>query len=45
MLRSVKIPIGNNDLWDYRGVGVKWTMVTAIKYISGNSRLLSPFII
>ena len=45
MLSSVKVLIGKDDLRDYRGVGVKQIIVTAIKYISADSRLLLPLII
>ena len=45
MLGSVKVLIGKNDLRDYRGAGVKRTMVTAIEYISGDGRSLLPLII
>ena len=45
MLSSVKVLISKDDLYNYRGAGVKRIMVTAIKCISANSRLLLPLII
>jgi hypothetical protein len=45
MLGSVKVLIGKDDLRDYRGAGIKRTMVTAIKCISANGRSLLPIII
>jgi hypothetical protein len=38
MLSSLKVLVGKDDLRSYRGVGVKQTIVTVIKYISTNSR-------
>jgi hypothetical protein len=45
MLGSIKVLIGKDDLQDYRGAGVKRTMVTAIECISADGRLLLPLII
>ena len=45
ILSSVKVLIGKDDLRDYRGIGVKRTIVTAIKYISVDGRSLLPLII
>ena len=45
MLGSVKVLIGKNDLRDYRGAGVKRTMVTTIECISGDGSSLLPLII
>jgi hypothetical protein len=45
MLGSVKVLISKDDLRDYRGAGVKRTMVTAIECISANGRSLLPMII
>lgn len=45
MLGSVKILVGKDDLRDYRGAGVKRTMVTAIECVSANGRSLLPLII
>ena len=45
MLGSVKVLVGKNDLRNYRGAGVKRTMVTAIEYISSDGRCLPPLII
>jgi hypothetical protein len=36
ILGSVKVLISKNNLRDYRGVGVKRTMVTIIKYVSAD---------
>jgi hypothetical protein len=44
-LGSVKVLVGKDDLRDYRGTGVKRTMVTAIECISADGRLLLPLII
>ena len=45
MLGSVKVLISKDDPRDYRGAGVKRTMVTAIECISANGRSLLPMII
>ena len=45
MLGSIKVLISKDDPRDYRGVGVKRTIVTAIECISANSRSLLPMII
>ena len=45
MLGSVKVLISKDDQRDYRGVGVKRTMVTAIECISADGRSLLPLII
>ena len=45
MLGSIKVLVGKDDVRDYRGARVKRTMVTTIKYISGDSRYLNPMII
>jgi hypothetical protein len=39
-LSSVKVLVGRDDLRDYRGAGVKHTIVTAIECISADSRSL-----
>jgi hypothetical protein len=44
-LGSVKVLVGKDDPRDYRGAGVKRTMVTAIECISANGRSLLPMII
>jgi hypothetical protein len=44
-LGSVKVLIGKDDLRDYRGAGVKRTMVTAIECISADAKSLLPLII
>jgi len=45
LLGSVKVLVGKDDLRDYRGAGVKRTMVTAIECISADGRSLLPLII
>ena len=45
MLNSVKVLVGKDDPRDYRGAGVKRTMVTAIECVSGNGRSLLLMII
>lgn len=45
MLGSVKVLLGKDDPRDYRGAGVKRTMVTAIECISVNGRSLLSMII
>ena len=45
MLGSVKVLVGKDDIRDYRGAGVKRTMVTAIKCISADGRSLLPLVI
>ena len=45
MLGSVKVLVGKDDLRDYRGVGVKRTMVPAIECVSANGWSLLPLII
>ena len=45
ILGSVKVLAGGDDPRDYRGAGVKRTMVTAIKCISANGRSLLPMLI
>jgi hypothetical protein len=45
MLGSVKVLVSKDDPRDYRGAGVKRTMVTAIECISANGRSLLPMII
>jgi hypothetical protein len=45
MLSCVKVLVGKDDLRDYRGAGVKQTIVTAIECISADSRALLPLII
>ena len=45
MLSSVKVLVGKDNLQDYRGIGVKQTIVTTIKCISADSRLLLLLII
>ena len=45
MLSSVKVLVGKDNLQDYKGTGVKQTIVTAIKCISADSRSLLPLII
>jgi DDE superfamily endonuclease len=45
MLSSLKVLVGKNDLRNYRGAGVKRTMVTAIECISADGRFLPSLII
>lgn len=45
ILGSVKIVVNKDDPRDYRGAGVKRTMVTAIECISANDKSLLPMII
>jgi hypothetical protein len=45
MLGSVKVLLNKDDPRDYRGAGVKRTIVIAIEYISINSRSLLLIII
>jgi len=45
MLGSIKVLISKDDPRDYRGAGVKRTIVTTIKYISVNGKSLLLIII
>jgi DDE superfamily endonuclease len=45
MLGSIQVLLSKDDPRDYRGAGVKRTMVTAIECISANGRSLLPMII
>ncbi len=45
MLGSIQVLMSKDDPRDYRGAGVKRTMVTAIECISANGRSLLPMII
>ena len=45
MLSSVEVLVSTNDSRNYRGAGVKRTMVTAIECISADGRSLPPLII
>ena len=45
ILGSVKVLVGKNNMRDYRGARLKRTIVTAIKYISGDSRYLNSIVI
>ncbi|TVY73350.1 hypothetical protein LSUE1_G007226 [Lachnellula suecica] len=45
MLGSVKVLVNKNNLRDYKGTGVKRTMITTIECISANDRSLLPMII
>ena len=44
-LGSIKVFVRKKDPQDYRGIGVKRTLVTAIEYISANGKSLSLMII
>jgi hypothetical protein len=45
MLGSIKVLVGKDDRRDYRGVGVKRTMVTTIECVSASGEYLNPMII
>jgi len=45
ILNSLKVLVDNNELRNYRGAGVKRTLITAIKYVSIDGRCLYPLII
>ena len=45
VLNSLKVLVGKDELRDYRGVGVKRTLITAIECISADGRYLHPLII
>jgi len=45
ILSSIKVLISKDDPRDYRGAGIKRTIVTVIKYVSANSRSLLLIII
>jgi hypothetical protein len=45
MLNSVTVLLGKHDEHDYRGAGVKRTMVTAVECISASGECLKPMII
>jgi hypothetical protein len=45
MLSSIKVLVGKNDVRNYRGAGVRRSMVTAIECISADGRSLDPMII
>lgn len=45
MLNSIKVLVRKEDLRDYRSIIVKRKSITAIEYISVDSRVLSPMII
>jgi hypothetical protein len=45
MLNSVKVLVGKNDARNYRGAGVRRSMVTAIECISADGWSLDPMII
>ena len=45
MLGSVKVLVGKDDLRDYRGAGVKRTMIIVIECISADGKSLLPLII
>jgi hypothetical protein len=45
MLGSIKVFLSKNNSRDYKGAGVKRTIVIAIKYISISGRFLLPMII
>ena len=45
MLSSIKVLLSKDNLRNYRGAGVKRTIVTAIECVSANSRPLLPLVI
>ena len=45
MLGSVRVLVGRDDRRNYRGAGVKRTMVTAVECVSADGRALLPLII
>jgi hypothetical protein len=45
MLSSIKVLISKDDPRDYRGAGVKYIIVTIIKYVSADGRSLLLIII
>jgi hypothetical protein len=45
MLGAIKVFVSKDDQRDYRGAGVKRTMVTAIECISASGKALNPMII
>jgi hypothetical protein len=45
VLNSLKVLVGKNELRDYRGAGVKHTLITAIECVSTDGRCLHPLII
>ena len=45
VLNSLKVLVGKTELRNYRGVGVKRTLITAIKCVSTDGRYLHPLII
>lgn len=44
-LGFVKVLISKSNMRNYKGAGVKQTIVTAIKCVSGDSRSLLPLVI
>ena len=44
-LGSLKVLVSRQNLRNYRGAGVKRTLVTAIEFISADGRYLTPLII
>lgn len=45
ILNSLKVLVSKSKLKNYRGVGVKRTLITAIECVSTDSRCLYPLII
>jgi hypothetical protein len=45
VLGALKVLVGRDDLQNYRGVGSKRTLITAIECISGDGRCLEPLVI
>ena len=45
MLGSIKVLVGKDDMWNYRGMHVKHTTITAIECINADNKYLNPMII
>jgi hypothetical protein len=45
VLGSLKVLVGRHDMRNYRGVGSKRTLITAVECISGDGRCLEPLVI
>ena len=45
ILGSIKVLVSKDDLRNYRGAGVKRTIVTAIECVSADGRSLLPLIV
>jgi hypothetical protein len=45
MLDLLKVLVGRDDLWNYRGAGIKRTMITAVECICADGQALFLLII